>query len=146
MNFFEILRGFGEFGETLDPSCGPGGSQEGKCGGEPYVPWAEFYALAGRPPGAPGSGRQLWRGYDDGGDGPSMTATINTGGQTTCRGPSAVKCKTTDPFEIPGVPNPGDAIGASAMATFSDVVVIETTRPPSPTRAGRPAATWSSSP
>jgi hypothetical protein len=124
MNFFEILRGFGESGETLDPSCGPGGSQEGKCGGEPYVPWAEFYALA--------DGRLVRQevvgsyGAADYTNGPSLTATIAVPeGQTTCRGPSAtVKCKTTDPFEIPGVPNPGDAIGASAMATFSDVVVI----------------------
>jgi len=124
MNFFEILRGFGESGATLDPSCGAGGSQEGKCGGEPYVPWAEFYAIAG--------GRLIRQevvgsyGPADYSNGPSLTATIAVPeGQTTCRGPAAtVKCKTTDPFEIPGVPNPGDAIGASAMATFSDVVVI----------------------
>jgi PKD repeat protein len=128
MNFFEILRGFGESGATLDPSCGPGGSQEGKCGGEPYVPWAEFYALAdGRLVRQEVVGSYGASVYDasDGFAGPSLTATIDTNGQTTCRGPNlTVKCKTTDPFQTPGVPNPGDAIGASAMATFSDVVVI----------------------
>jgi hypothetical protein len=107
MNFFEILRGFGESGETLDPSCGPGGSREGKCGGEAYVPWAEFYAIA--------NGKLVRQevvgsyGPADYTNGPSLTATIDTGGQTTCRGPRLpVKCKTTDPFEIPGQPNPGD--------------------------------------
>jgi hypothetical protein len=105
MNFFEILRGFGESGATLDPSCHPGGSQEGKCGGEAYVPWAEFYAMAGgrlvRQEVAGSYGPASYT------DGPSLTATITTGNQTTCRGNLPVKCKTTDPFEIPGVPNPG---------------------------------------
>jgi hypothetical protein len=123
MNFFEILRGFGEFGETLDPSCAADGSRAGSCGGAPYVPWGEFYAVADG---------QLVRqevagvyGPADYSDGPTLTATIDTAGQTTCRGAGlAVTCKTTDPFEIPGTPNPGPAIGAAANATFSDVVVI----------------------
>jgi PKD repeat protein len=132
MNFFEILRGFGEFGETLDPSCGPGGSQEGKCGGEAYVPWAEFYAISGgklirqEVVGAYGDAA-----YDEP-TGPHLTATIDTGGATSCSrggrpdagGGSSVRCKTTDPFETPGQPNPGTAIGAGALATFSDVEVI----------------------
>jgi PKD repeat protein len=123
MNFFEILRGFGEFGATLDPSCKPGGSQEGKCGGEAYVPWAEFYAIANgklvRQEVVGNYGQASYTG------GPSITATIDTNGQTNCRGSRLpVKCKTTDPFEIPGQPNPGSRIGASAMATFSDVEVI----------------------
>jgi hypothetical protein len=123
MNFFEILRGFGEFGETLDPSCQPGGSRAGSCGEEPYVPWAEFYAIA--------NGRLVRQevvgsyGAADYTNSPSLTATIDTGTQTTCRGPNlVVECKTTDPFETPGQPNPGSAIGASATAIFSDVVVI----------------------
>jgi hypothetical protein len=123
MNFFEILRGFGEFGETLDPSCRAGGSREGRCGGAAYVPWAEFYALA--------DGRLIRQevagsyGVADYTAGPTLTAAIDTAGQTTCTGRSlAVTCKTTDPFEIPGTPSPGPAIGASASATFSDVQVI----------------------
>jgi hypothetical protein len=123
MNFFEVLRGFGEFGDTLDPSCRPGGSREGSCGGAAYVPWGEFYAVAGG---------QLVRqevagtyGPADYSDGAELTATVDTAGQTTCSGPGlTVQCKTTDPFEIPGTPNPGPAIGASATTTFSDVEVI----------------------
>lgn len=124
MNFFEILRGFGEHGETLDPSCQPGGSREGACGGAPYVPWGEFYAID------PDTGKLIRQevagsyGAADYSAGPSLTATVDTGGQSDCRPNRPVMCKTTDPFEPAGQVNPGSAIGASAAAYFSDVVVI----------------------
>jgi hypothetical protein len=80
MNFFEILRGFGEFGETLDPSCMSGGSKAGKCGGEAYVPWAEFYAIAdGKLVRQEVVGSYGPANYTSG---PSLTATIDTNGQT----------------------------------------------------------------
>jgi hypothetical protein len=122
LNFFELLRGFGESGATLDPSCLAGGSRAGACGEAPYVPWAEFYAMAG--------GRLVRQevvgsyGTADYTAGPRLTASINTGSQTGCAPNLPVRCKTTDPFEVPGARNPGQAIGATATATFSDVVVI----------------------
>ncbi|MEX2494735.1 MAG: PKD domain-containing protein [Woeseia sp.] len=115
LNLFEILRGFGEFGETLDPSCFEGGSRAGSCGGAAYVPVAEFYAIAdGRLVRQEIAGSYLPSEY--GPDGPSLTADINS---SACGA-----CKTEDPFEIPGEPNAGPTIGATATATFSDVVVI----------------------
>ncbi len=123
LNLFEILRGFGESGDTLDPSCRPGGSREGACGGSAYVPVAEFYGLAG--------GRLVRQevaglyGPATAGSSPTLNAVIDTKGQTQCQGPGVtVKCKTTDPFEVPGTRDPGPRIGASALASFSDVEVI----------------------
>lgn len=135
MNFFEILRGFGEFGANLDPSCQPGGSREGRCGLEPYVPWAEFYGIT--------SGKLVRQevvgsyGPASYAGGPSLTASINTGAQTDCAPTRPIKCKTTDTLEIPGQPNPGSAIGASAMATFSDVVVISDDKNTIPNEGGQ---------
>lgn len=136
MNFFEILRGFGEFGATLDPSCQSGGSRAGTCGGAPYIPWAEFYAIGDgklvRQEVVGGYGGSNYAGA------PTLTASIDTGGQTSCTGPGlAVKCKTTDPFEPAGSPNPGSAIGASATATFSDVVVISDDKNTIPNEGGQ---------
>jgi len=122
LNFFEILRGYGEHGATLDPSCQPGGSREGTCGGEAYVPMAEFYAR---------DGTRLVRidlvgtyGAADYSGEPIIGATIDTQGQTSCGGNQPVFCKTTDPFVVPGNVNPGPMIGATAEAVFSDVEVI----------------------
>jgi hypothetical protein len=114
LNFASILFGFGEHGADLDPSCGPGGGQQGACGGEPYVPFAEFYAL---------DGSQLVRqevegsySYDGSGAEPVIGASIDTA--------TAPDFKTTDPFETPGQLNPGTALGGSATYEFSDFVTI----------------------
>jgi PKD repeat protein len=128
MNFFEIMRGFGEHdknGYALDPSCLDGGSRAGSCGGDPYVPWAEFYAIAnGTLVRQEVVGTYGTASYGSGG--PTLTATVAVpDGQTTCRGPGAtVKCKTTNPFEVPGESSAGAGIGASALATFTDIEVI----------------------
>jgi hypothetical protein len=129
LNFAEILKGFGEHGVTLDPSCAAGGSRAGTCGGAAYVPFAEFYAIA--------SGRLVRQevagsytgGTYDGTIMPTIMATVATA--------AGLPTKTEDPFEIPGNPNPGPTIGATAMAEFSDVVVISDDKTTIPNEGGQ---------
>ncbi len=118
LNFFEILRGFGESGETLDPSCELGGSREGSCGGSPYVPWAEFYTVdGGNLIRREVAGSYYPADYDG-------EPTIGAGITTDECSPGGGVCKITNVFETPGNVSSGASIGASAEATFSDVVVI----------------------
>lgn len=116
LNFASMLFGYGEHGATLDPSCKAGGSQAGSCGGSPYRPFAEFYAIAGGK-----LVRQEVTGSYSGGTTDGTTAPLITASIDTAAGLSA---KTEDPFEIPGGRNPGTALGASAMAVFDNFQTI----------------------
>jgi hypothetical protein len=112
LNFASLVKGFGEHGTSLDPACDAGGSQPGACGGAPYVPLAEFYAIS--------DGklvRQEVAGtYDGNGIGTPLTANVN---QAT-----ATRVKATDPFEETGTLTPPPPIGGSASVEFFDFQVI----------------------
>ena len=129
LNFAEILKGFGEHGATLDPSCAPGGSRAGTCGGAPYVPFAEFYAIAsGKLVRQEVTGSYSGGAYD-GVNPPAIVATVNTA--------AGLAAKTEDPFEPAGQPNPGPTIGATAEAVFSDVQVIPDDKTTVPNEGGQ---------
>jgi hypothetical protein len=129
LNFAEILKGFGEFGATLDPSCASGGSRAGSCGGAAYVPFAEFYAIAsGKLVRQEVTGSYTGGSYN-GVDAPTITAMVDTS--------AGLPTKTEDPFEIPGNPNPGPTIGASATAEFFDVEVFSDDKTTIPNEGGQ---------
>lgn len=128
LNFFEIMRGFGEQGDTLDPSCQAGGSREGACGGDAYVPLGEFYAIAdGTLIRQEVAGTYNPANYTNPAN-PLLTAVVTTGTQRNCggggRNRNGIRCKTTDAFAEPVQLASGAPIGASAAATFTDVEVI----------------------